>query len=189
MVSGNYILIACVVAFTAVAAVLDFRTKRLPNWLTVTAFFAALLFHIIYGWSQGGFGMAGQHFLFAMGGFATGFGILFILWVVGSGGGGDVKFMGALGAWLGAMMTLYVFVVSALLIVLGSAAVLTYQFCQKGFNRTRTQYIESGRADGKRHAPAGDVSEQRRRTKRRLMPFGVPAALATWLVLLLSALN
>jgi len=186
---ANLVLTACVVLFTGVAAVLDWRTKRLPNWLTVTAFFAALLFHIIYGWSQGGFGKAGQQFLFAMGGFGTGFGILLILWLIGSGGGGGVKFMGALGAWLGAMMTIYVFIVSAVLIVMGSAAVLAYQFCQKGFNRTRTQYIESGRADAKKRASGSVEAEQRRRTRRRLMPFGVPAAVATWLVLAMSAMN
>jgi len=186
---AKLILIACVVLFTGAAAVLDWRTKRLPNWLTVTAFFAALLYHIVSGWMEGGFGKAGQHFLFAMGGFGTGFGLLFILWLIGGGGGGDVKLMGALGAWLGAMMTVYVFIVSAVLIVLGSAAVLAYQFCQKGFGRTRAQYIESGRAEAKRRAAVSEEAEQRRRVRRRLMPFGVPAAVATWVVLAMSAMN
>jgi prepilin peptidase CpaA len=41
-------------------------------------------------------------------GFAAGFGILFILWMVGTAGGGDVKLMGALGPWMGGMLTLKV---------------------------------------------------------------------------------
>jgi prepilin peptidase CpaA len=179
------ILTTCVVIFTGVAAVLDYRTKRLPNWLTVTAFVAALIFHIAIGWSQEGFLKASQNFLFALGGFATGFGILFILWVTGNGGGGDVKFMGALGAWLGAWLTLWVFAVSGILIIVGSAAVLAYQFCRKGFNRTRSQYIESGR----KRSPVGTEGAQKQGTRRRLMPFGVPAAFATWVVLALSALG
>lgn len=176
------LLIICVIAFTLAAAVCDWRTKKLPNRLTVTAFVCALLFHLIYGMTQGGLRGAGQQLVFALAGFGTGFGILLVMWLMGSGGGGDVKYMGALGAWLGAVLTLQVFLVSALLVVVGSMMVLAWGFVEKGLIRTRARYIEQG---GEHPAKSAEAS-QARRTRRRILPFGIPAALATWVVLFVS---
>ena len=101
------VFLVCVAAFTALAAGFDLRTKKLPNRLTVPALVAAFVFH---GATSGSSGQ-----LTALAGFATGFGILLVLWIVGGGGGGDVKLMGALGAWLGPQGTLAVFLISAAL--------------------------------------------------------------------------
>ena len=179
MESTRFAEIGCVVVFTAVAAVCDLRTKRLPNILTVTALGCALLFHLVAGALEGGWAGMGRHLLLSLGGFCTGFGILLVLWLIGSGGGGDVKFMAALGAWLGAWLTLEVFLVSAMLVAGGSILVLAWEFCRLGMRRSRERYFEQGgrTGDGKK------VSETQRRVHRRLMPFGVPAAIATWLVL------
>ena len=78
--------------FTPVALLIDVKTKKIPNKLTVPVFAVGLLFQIAVG-----FGL-----LFALGGFAVGFGLMLVLWLIGGSGGGDVKFMGALGVWLGA---------------------------------------------------------------------------------------
>lgn len=177
METGRIILLVCIVVFTALAAVCDVRTKKLPNALTVPAFVAAIIFHLCYGLVTAGFGGAGHQLLFALGGFATGFGILLVLWLIGSGGGGDVKFMGALGAWLGPVLTVEVFLVSAAIVVLGAMGVLVWEFCRLGIRRSRERYLES-------RGPGAGSPE--RRTRRRLMPFGVPAALATWLVLVVT---
>jgi len=182
MGAGRVIFIVCVVVFTVVAAVCDWRTKRLPNVLTVTSLAGALLFHAVSGAVSGGFGGAFQQLGFSLAGFATGFGILLIMWLMGSGGGGDVKYMGALGAWLGAMGTLKVFLVSAVLILICSVAVLAWEFCRRGFRRTQERYVDrAGKGAG-----GGAEAELRRKQRRRLMPFGVPAAIATWLVLAAS---
>ncbi len=180
MSPDRIILVICVVAFTALAAVTDWRLKKLPNKLTVSAFVAALLFHLIYGLVSGGAVGAGQQLLFALAGFATGFGILLVLWLIGGGGGGDVKFMGALGAWLGAVLTFQVFIVSAILIAFGGILVFAWGFIDKGMMRTRSRFIEQ------RDKPNSEEEQTRQKVRRRLMPFGVPAALATWLVLFFS---
>ena len=100
METPHIIFFACVVIYTLVAAMIDWRTRKLPNKMTAPALVAGVVFHAVWGWFEGGGAGVVSHLLFAAGGFALGFGILFVLWVIGSGGGGDVKFMAALGAWI-----------------------------------------------------------------------------------------
>ena len=68
-----------IVVFTLAAAVSDWRTRKLPNWLTVSALAAALLLHTILAGLPG---LAN-----ALLGFAVGFGILLVLWLIGGSGG------------------------------------------------------------------------------------------------------
>ena len=158
-----------VVVFTAAAAVVDMRTHRLPNVLTVPAFALGVVFHVIWGWvSEGPWGaFAGLGWSLA--GFAVGFGILFVLWLIGGGGGGDVKFMGALGAWLGPRDTAIVFVASAFINVALLAVIRTWQF-----------------VEGKKPQRVQDPDP---RVRRRAMSYGLPVALATWIVLALQLWN
>jgi len=184
METARIIQILAVVVFTFVAAVWDTRTKKIPNRLTVPAFCLALAYHAVAGFATAGFAGMGERLLFALAGFGTGFGILLVLFLIGGGGAGDVKMMGALGAWLGAYDTLFVFLVSALLALFGSGLILTVEVLSKNFGYVRRRYFQR-RADEQ-----GSLSEERSKTnatrnreRRRIMPYGVPVALATWLVL------
>jgi len=113
------IMTLCIVGFTGVAAYVDWRTHKLPNWLTVSCFATALVFHFAAGFfgQNAGLVNAFVQLGWALAGFATGFGILYVLWLIGGGGGGDVKMMGAMGAWLMPTFTLYVFIITAVLTV------------------------------------------------------------------------
>lgn len=71
----------------------DLRTRRIPNWLTFGAAAAALVFHAVTGGASG----AAQ----SLGGWATGAALLILPYALGGMGAGDVKLIGALGAWLG----------------------------------------------------------------------------------------
>ncbi|MBS0210487.1 MAG: prepilin peptidase [Planctomycetes bacterium] len=168
-----------VVAFTAVAAVTDFRTKRLPNWLTVPCFATGLVFHTALGAYHGGLGGAWQALLWSLGGFAVGFGILLGLWLIGGGGAGDVKLMGALGAWLGWKGTMYVFVISTCLVMVFAMLSLASQMIGRGMGFVRRRYLTP--IDGS--AKTSDEARVAMKTRRRLLPYGVPVALATWAVL------
>ena len=145
-----------VILFTLFAVVSDLRTRRIPNWLTVSAFAAGLVYHIATGGLEG--------LLFSLGGFATGFGTLLILWLMGGGGGGDVKLMGAVGAWLGAFSTILVFIGSALFAIVCTLAVLIHN------RNTPQQASTSGAANG-----AAQVS-----VLKQTIPYALPVTMAIW---------
>ena len=161
-------------AITLVAAVIDIRTRRLPNPLTVSAFVLGLVFHLVVGFLKAGFPGLTQGLLVSVGGFAVGFGLLFLMWVAGSCGGGDVKLMGALGAWLGPMATIYVFLVGAIYVLLGS--ILTRVWASA--NRQRSTNAVSG-SGPHRIVPGGS-------RPRGVVPWAVPLALAVWSVVIYS---
>ncbi len=165
--------IAAVAIFTVAAAITDFFTRKVPNQLTVSAFAAAVILHTVVN------GFAGLGF--AMAGFATGFGILLVLWLIGGGGGGDVKLMGALGAWLGASLTLQVFFVGTALAAVAAAGIILSGLMTRGYKAVNRRYLASASAGGQ--SAADEQARRLRQQRRRLMPFAIPVALGTWLVL------
>ena len=81
---GTLLTLAC---FT------DLRTRRIPNVLTLTAAVAALVYHFATGgWSGAGWSVAGL---------AVGILLFFPMFALRGMGAGDVKLLGAVGAWLG----------------------------------------------------------------------------------------
>jgi prepilin peptidase CpaA len=170
----------CVAAYTLAGLVSDLKTRKLPNVLTVPFFVAGLLYHVIWGFwdldQVGGFTGSWHHFVFAMQGFGVGFGILFVLWLVGGSGGGDVKFAGALGCWLGAWLTFQIMVLSALL----SGIITLLILSGKTFRLRKSATVSPGRTRnrGKKDRAAGRQLLRSRETW--IVPFGVPVAMATW---------
>ncbi len=96
------------VAVGCVAVTIDLRERKIPNWLTVPLCVVGFVFRGATEFSPG--------LLDALAGFGVGFGIFFTLWLLGSAGG-DVKFMAAVGTWLGPFHTLMVIVFSAFLML------------------------------------------------------------------------
>jgi prepilin peptidase CpaA len=90
--------VALLVAFAA--CVTDVRSRRIPNLLTFGAAAAAVIFH------AGVDGVAG--FGTAIGGWVAGTVLFLPFFVLGGMGAGDVKLLGALGAWLGPREALWV---------------------------------------------------------------------------------
>ncbi len=179
MSSSHLVFISIVAVFTTVAAVSDLRTRQLPNWLTVPSFVAAVVAHSVVN------GLDGLGF--ALAGFGTGFGLLLVLWLIGGGGGGDVKLMGALGAWLGTRLIVTVFLASAVLAALASLAILLAGMLDRGYRDVHRRYIETsetGRSG--RNRAAGEETRRAARVQRRVMPYAVPVALGTWAVLALA---
>ena len=170
MTTSDLLFIACVASFTTVAAVWDWRTKRLPNRLTVPACGIAFAFHAIVGGWQG--------VALATAGFAVGFGVLLILWLIGGGGAGDVKMMGALGAWLGPERTIAVFLISVVLVVAVMSISMLFRFFTRGAIDFRRRYLQRPTA-----AAANGRSASSRRLDRQGWPYAVPVAVGTWMIL------
>ncbi|MBI3493159.1 MAG: prepilin peptidase [Acidobacteria bacterium] len=98
-------LVASVVAAGAgSSAVIDLRTRRVPNWLT---FGLAALGVVLAG-------VRGHDVGRAIAGIALGLALMLPGHVAGATGAGDVKLLAALGAWLGPAGTAAAFLYSAL---------------------------------------------------------------------------
>ncbi len=79
----------------------DARTRRIPNYLTLATALSGLGFQFgAHGWPG-----LGQGFL----GLCVGFALLIGFFLKGGMGAGDVKALAALGAWLGPLPTVYLF--------------------------------------------------------------------------------
>ena len=124
-----------VIALTLVLATAiwtDLRSGLIPNWLTFSAMGLAFIAH---GW-LGGF----QGMLFSLAGLGTGFGLFILCYLTGGIGAGDVKFMAAIGAIVGA----YGALVSGILAVLvGGVYALGAMYYQWGFMNTGRKLIHA----------------------------------------------
>jgi len=180
---GNVILAGCVGVFTLAAALVDLRSKRLPNAMTVPVFVAGIVFHVIMGAIEQGVGGAAFGLANSLGGFAVGFGLLFVMWLIGSGGGGDAKYMGALGAWMGPKYIFYVFLFGAVVTVVVSVFVISFEALRLGFGRARARYVNTAIETKKGSAERREQARQEAKVRRRIMPWAVPAGIASWLVL------
>ena len=99
-------LLLCALTIATVGAVKDVRGRRIPNWLTYSGLLAALVVRTgLGGWPGLRGGLAGM--LLAGG-------IFFLLFLLGGMGGGDVKLMAAVGAWVGLAQVGTVLIVSAI---------------------------------------------------------------------------
>ena len=172
LTAPRIVMLVAVVLFTAVAAIFDLRTRKIPNKLTAPMCVAGLVYQLAFFRLEG--------FWTALAGFAVGFGIFFVLWMIGTAGGGDVKLMGALGPWLGGMMTLKVMFVSMVFVSVGTGAIVVGSLLSRGFRRTKSRYLKRSE-NGKSKF---ETSQQRQ--KRRVMAFAAPVALATWCMLALQ---
>lgn len=154
LTSTTIFQVVSVAVFTAIAMATDLRNRKIPNWLTVTAAICGLLFHVCVLRLPG--------LWFSLGGFAVGFGILFVLWIIGGGGAGDVKLMGAVGAWLGPKYTFAVFLLSVVCSLLCMLAVIGYGLVSNK-NKTSTTNL-----------------------LKKKIPYAVPCGLSAWAVLLVQ---
>ncbi|MFI4876777.1 MAG: hypothetical protein ACIALR_15610, partial [Blastopirellula sp. JB062] len=98
--------------------------------------------------------------------------------VIGGGGGGDVKFMAALGAWLGPILILIVFVTSAVLALMLTIAI----FIAKMMFRAGTDSSPQGDPSD----DEGDSNRKKLDMARQTLPYGVPVCLASWIFLILK---
>ena len=88
------------VGIALVAAGWDIASRRIPNALTFGTALAAL---IVHAWTGGWSGLEMAAF-----GWIVGIALFFPVFALGGMGAGDVKLIGALGAWLGPIAAVWV---------------------------------------------------------------------------------
>lgn len=160
------------------AACIDWRSRRIPNWLTLslatTGFVSTLLPGALLSPSQ------------ALIGFGAGFVIPFVLFALGALGGGDVKLLAAVGAWMGAAAVFKVFLAAA---VVGMVIVLV----QSAYQRRLTALFRNSAVLTMNIAHLDTVGMQNLtdtgrncRSVDRPLPYAVPVLVAAMAVALIG---
>jgi prepilin peptidase CpaA len=173
------ILWAPLIGALAVAAVIDARYRRIPNWLTFGLLIAGLVRAAMLG---------SQIFGHAMLGMLVGAAIPLILYIISAVGGGDVKLFAAIGAWVGPGPAILIFMVQALL---GLVIVLTQAITQRRtgilFRNSALIVANFAGASELGLQNAVDTGKSCQAVKRPL-PFAVPVFFATLIVLSMGKL-
>lgn len=174
----NLMALAPLLAALCCAAVIDWRSRRIPNWLT----FSLILTGAVQSFLPGGAispGAAGQ-------GFLLGAGLTFALFALGALGAGDVKLMAGVGAWMGPGVTLKIFLVEA---ILGLIIVLA----QAAWSGRLTALFRNSAVIAISFAHMGDLgvdhatqTGQSNSSIEKPLPYAVPVLLATLIVLGMS---
>lgn len=161
-------------AALAIAAVIDFRQRRIPNWLTFGLMAAGLGRAAMIG------SVAGvQHALL---GIVIGGAIPLVLYMISALGGGDVKLLAAIGAWLGAGLTVRIFMVEA---ILGLIVVLIQAAAQRRTGALlRNSAVIAANFAGASEIGLHQAIETGKACKSisRPLPFAVPVFFATLIV-------
>ncbi len=162
----NYFLIGAVLV-ASVGAVRDIRSARIPNWLTYSGLTAALVLRFtVLGWSGLKSGAVG---MLVAGGF------FFVLFFIGAMGGGDMKLMASVGAWVGSGQVLTILLASAF--AGGFLAVVHIVFGRRG-RQTLWNLLELIRfrlTSGLQPHPLLNVRE----SDSQRVPYGMAIAMAT----------
>ena len=162
--------IAYLVSFVLVeAAVIDGRSLRVPNWLT--------LHFALGGWAyafwSGGAAMLG----WSLAGAAVGLACLMPLYAIGGMGAGDVKLMAGVGAWIGPVFTGWAFLSTALTGgLMGLVMMATSGELARHIALTRTIGREVLTV---RNPTVLTELAARRKPSMMLLPYGIPIAVGT----------
>jgi prepilin peptidase CpaA len=92
----NFVYIVAI-GIGVISCVTDVRSRRIPNVLTFGAAAAGVMYHAIWG----------NGVLFSVEGWAVAAAAFMIPFALGGLGAGDVKLLGALGAWLGPRLAIW----------------------------------------------------------------------------------
>jgi len=152
-----------------VAAWIDGKELRVPNWLTYSMVLAGLVYNAyVGGW--GGLG-------WALTGMVVGLLCLLPLYSVGGMGAGDVKLMAGIGAWLGGWVTFQAFLVTC---VVGGVMALWMVVRRQAFFKHYGQFltIVDEFKTIKNPAKLSEIAAERK-PRMLLLPYGIPICIGS----------
>ncbi len=162
---GIVIFVIAVASYTLVAAAVDLRMHRIPNYVTVPAAGLGLVYHCLAPTGMGP--------LMSLAGFGLGFALLLLPALCGGGGMGDVKLLAALGAWLGPVLLLVAFAAAVLIAAILAIGIVILSVTERGMMRTGRKYF----------AAKQPMDKSGKKRAARVLPFAAPIALSTWVIL------
>jgi prepilin peptidase CpaA len=179
----SIIPLVVVVAATIAASITDVRQLKVRNALTLPLLASGPIYHVVSG------GLAELYS--SLLGAAFGFGILLIPYLLGGIGGGDVKLMSGVGAWLGMPTTVYVFVAAGLIAGVYSVVVLTWRGGLRRIFATCQMALFQLRSIGRHLGPEDRIETAVTQSDRwsRVVPFAVMIALGVITVLICGAVT
>jgi prepilin peptidase CpaA len=162
--------VAYLVSFVLVeAAVIDGRSLRVPNWLTLHFAFC--------GWAYAYWSGGASLLAWSVAGAAVGLASLLPLYAIGGMGAGDVKLMAGVGAWIGPVGAGWAFLATA---IVGGLMGLVMMAASGELLRHLIMTQEIGRevlAVRDPVALSGRAAE--RKPTMMLLPYGIPIAFGT----------
>ena len=164
-----------VTVFVIVAAYIDGKQLRVPNKITYPMIFAGWIYSMVSyqmagdGWYMG--------LLWSLAGTAVGLATLLPAYSIGGMGAGDVKMMGAVGAWVYCWTTFYAFCISAIVgAVLAVLMILFSGEAKKHWNQML--YILNEIMTVRNPETLATIAAERK-SSMRLLPYGIPLAIGT----------
>jgi prepilin peptidase CpaA len=171
---SQYWITTCAIMVPGIlwASWIDYKERRVPNWLNASIALCGLF---VQAWFHGYGGIAA-----GLLGLCVGFATLIVPWLMHGMGAGDVKLMMAIGVWLGPWLTFMSFCTGALAGGIIAAAMIVstgrlwnaYANCatiMAKVSSRSTVFTEFGSAKS-----FGDSSQ--------LLPYGVPLTIGTLIV-------
>lgn len=152
-----------------VAAWIDGKELRVPNWIT----FPMVLTGLIYSTCVGGWGGLQSGLL----GMVVGLLTLLPLYAVGGMGAGDVKLMAGIGAWLGPVVTWEAFCVS---VVVGAVMAVIMVLYRKSWNKHYGNFllIANEWMTVKNPQKLAEIAKDRK-PSMLLLPYGIPICIGS----------
>ncbi|HBN79095.1 MAG TPA: hypothetical protein DD473_25420 [Planctomycetaceae bacterium] len=170
------VFLVAVIGYTVMTTFWDQKYYKIPNKLTLPMFFAGWIYQGVFdqfsGLAAGGLG------------FLMGFGIFFLLWMIGSAGGGDTKLFGALSVWMGFKWSLYILIISTFIIILVTICIMIANFLTIGPKQMKKKLLATGKPTKPGEKPSAETIQQRK--DRRIMAYALPIAFATWGLLIMA---
>jgi prepilin peptidase CpaA len=152
-----------------VAAVIDGRQLRVPNWITFPMILSGWLASgVIYGWDGVQVSLWGT---------AIGLGLLLPAYAIGGMGAGDVKLLAGVGAWVGATQTVWAFAVSA---ILGAIIAVIMVVVSRKWRHHQRQFASIIAEILVIRSPTklSEIAAERK-PSMMLLPYGIPIAIGT----------
>ncbi len=156
-------------AVLALAAVIDGRQLRVPNWITFPLAVSGWVYSgIAFGWTGLGWSIVGT---------LVGLALLLPAYAIGGMGAGDVKLFAGVGAWVGVTTAVYAFCVSA---VAGGLIALAMVLYRGAWEHHRAQfYAILNEILVVRDPQALSATAAERKSSMLLLPYGIPLAIGT----------